>query len=77
MKAKPDRKPERAKTTPLRRKPLTSQGFFPEEPEFMTTFGNDAETIRKEVMRVKASLKDSSRLFEQMGATGRPKFKKN
>ncbi|MDA0690250.1 MAG: hypothetical protein O3A78_13130 [Nitrospinae bacterium] len=77
MKAKPDKKPEFVKTTPLRRKPLTSKDFSSKKPEFLTIFGNDAETIRKEVMRVKASLKDSPRLFEQLGAIRRPTFKKN
>lgn len=76
MHAKPVKKAAFVKTKPLRRKPLQSKHFLSKEPEFLTTFGNDAETIRKEVMRVKASLKDSPRLFEKLGAIGRPKFKK-
>jgi hypothetical protein len=77
MKAKPDKKLDFVKTTPLRRKSPTSKDFPSEEPGFLTTFGSDAETIRKEVMRVKENLKHSPRLFEQMGTIRRPKFKKN
>jgi hypothetical protein len=77
MHAKPLKKTDFVKTKPLRRKPLKSKDFFSKEPEFLTTFGNDAETIRKEVMRVKTRLKHSPRLFEKMGAIGRPKFKKD
>jgi len=70
-------KPELTKTTPLRRKPRTVKNFFSKEPEFLSTFGSDAETIRREVMRVKESLKHHPRLFERLGATGRPKLKKH
>lgn len=77
MKAKPDKKPEIVKKTPLRKKPGTSKYFLSNEPEFLTSFGTDAETIRKEVMRVKEKLKNSPRLFEQLGASNRPKFKKD
>ena len=77
MKAKPAKKSEFSKTTPLRKRPSTSKDFSFKEPKFLNTVGNDAEAIRKEVMRVKASLKHSSRLFEQLGAIRHPKFKKN
>lgn len=77
MKAKPDTKPEIVKKTLSRKKLRTSKDFLFKEPEFLTSFGNDAETIRKEVMRVKEKLKNSPRLFEQLGASNRPKFKKD
>ncbi len=75
--AKLDKKPEFIKAASLHRKSRTSKDFLSKEPELLATFGHDAKTIRKEVMRVKASLKNGSRLFEQLGATSRPKFKKN
>ncbi len=77
MKTKPKTKSEVVKKTLLRRKSPTSKDFLSKEPEFLTSFGKDAETIRKEVMRVKEKLKNRPLLFEQLGATGRPKFKKD
>lgn len=77
MKAKPKTISEIVKKPPLRRKLHTSENFLSKEPQLLTSFGDDAETIRKEVMRFKEKLKKHPRIFEQLGATRRTKFKKD
>jgi hypothetical protein len=75
--AKPDKKPAFINATPILRKSRTSRDLLSKEPEFLTVFGKDAETIRKEVLRVKERLKNQPRLFEKLGAINRPKLKKS
>ncbi|GJL79343.1 MAG: hypothetical protein NPINA01_23320 [Nitrospinaceae bacterium] len=68
MKAKNKSKAEFFKSTPLRRKPRASKSTLSQKPELLPSFGEDAKTIRQEVMRVKNKLKNDSRLFEQLGS---------
>ena len=67
MKAKNNSKSEPLKSTPFRRKPRTSKGVYSQKSEFIASFGKDAESIRKEVLRVKEKQKKRPNMLEQLG----------